>query len=213
MTAVSSPSSVTLCLYGQAAEAAGLWVVALRTVVKLVVSSCQHQCLELLRDFDAAGGYHVLCYGIANAGPKHIPKLLELVTTLVCCKTDTSTRRAQDTAEAGGDEMSQADGTVASELTMQNDKSSLMEEIDDSRLATNPNAFEIVEDLMVRSVPLLSAYVEANDGQRPSLATNNALRELAAFSIETARGILSDPDVDEAEREGSEAFDLPVSFL
>ena len=213
MTAVSSPSSVTLCLYGQAAEAAGLWVVALRTVVKLVVSSCQHQCLELLRDFDAAGGYHVLCYGIANAGPKHIPKLLELVTTLVCCKTDTSTRRARDAAEGGGDEISQADGTVTSELTMQNDKSSLMEEIDDSRLATNPNAFEIVEDLMVRSVPLLSAYVEANDGQRPSLATNDALRELAAFSIETARGILSDPDVDEAEREGSEAFDLASELL
>ena len=213
MTAVSSPSSVTLCLYGQAAEAAGLWLVAIRTVVKLVVSSCQHQCLELLRDFDAAGGYHVLCYGIANAGPKHIPKMLELVTTLVCCKTDTSTRRPQDTGEAGGDDMSHTDGTVASELTMQNDKSSLMEEIDDCRLATNPNAFEIVEDLMVRSVPLLSAYVEANNGQRPSLETNDALRELSAFSIETARDILSNPDADDAGLEGAEAFDLASELL
>ena len=213
MTAVSSPSSVTLCLYGQAAEAAGLWVVALRTVVKLVVLSCQHQCLELLRDFDAAGGYHVLCYGIANAGPKHIPKLLELVTTLVCCKTDTSSsRRPPVDATDGSVEMSQADGTVVSELSMQ-DRPPSQDDLEDARLATNPNAFEIVEDLMVRSVPLLSAYVEANDGQRPNLASNDALRQLASFSIDTARGILCNPDGDDTGREGAEAFDLASELL
>jgi hypothetical protein len=60
MSAVSASASATLCLYGDAAEQAGLWVVALRTVVNLVVHSCNHQCLELLNDFNSAGGYHVL---------------------------------------------------------------------------------------------------------------------------------------------------------
>mmetsp|Transcript_30241 Transcript_30241/g.46140 ORF Transcript_30241/g.46140 Transcript_30241/m.46140 type:complete len:3721 (-) Transcript_30241:46-11208(-) len=174
MSAVSSSSanSATLCLYGDAAEEAGLWVVALRTVVNLVVHSCNHQCLELLNDFNSANGYHVLCYAIANSSGPHAKKLLELVTVLACCKTDLD-------SEAG-----KVDGT--------DDARSLSEDNQDKenlKLATNPAAFDIIEDLMVRSVPLLKEFDQECGGERPEITSEESLRELSTFSMRTALNV------------------------
>lgn len=76
-------------LYGSQAEEAGLWVIAVRTLVHLVVESCQHACLELLHDFDAAGGYHVLCHVLTHSSTEQNAKdLLDLIPVLACCRTD-----------------------------------------------------------------------------------------------------------------------------
>ena len=56
VTNLSSVLSVALCLYGYAAEYTDLWVRYLKTMVHLVTSSYHYQRLELLRDFDDAGG-------------------------------------------------------------------------------------------------------------------------------------------------------------
>ena len=55
-----SQPSVPKRLVGPAAEEAGLWVVALTTLVKLVSFSCRHQTTELVEDFEAAEGFEVL---------------------------------------------------------------------------------------------------------------------------------------------------------
>ena len=171
MTAVSSSASSNLCLYGDAAEEAGLWVVALKTVVNLVVHSCNHQCLELLSDFDSAGGYHVLCYAIANSSSSHAKKLLELVTTLACCKTELDPDAATRQLENGGDASTSDAGN------------------ENSKLATNPAAFDIVEDLMVRSVPLLREFDQVYGGERPEITSEESLRELSTFSMRTALNV------------------------
>ena len=101
----TSSSSSNRCLYGRDAEEAGLWVVALRTVVYLVSNSCHYRCVELLKDYDGAGGYHVLSFAIANSNATHVKKLLELVTVLVCCKiasSSSSRRMAVQSRRVGG---------------------------------------------------------------------------------------------------------------
>ena len=44
------------------AEEAGLWAIAVRTVVMLVSFSCQQHTVDLVKDFEAAGGFKVLRY-------------------------------------------------------------------------------------------------------------------------------------------------------
>lgn len=197
MSAVSSSASATLCLYGDAAEDAGLWVVALRTVVNLVVHSCNHQCLELLNDFNSAGGYHVLCYAIANSSSPHAKKLLELVTTLACCKTELDPDTARG-LEGHHDSMDMRD----SNLTADQDK-------ENSKLATNPAAFDIVEDLMVRSVPLLKEFDQVYGGERPEITSEESLRELSTFSMRTALNVRF-AGVSTVK---SEEFDLAMELL
>jgi hypothetical protein len=88
MSAVSASASATLCLYGDAAEEAGLWVVALRTVVNLVVHSCNHNCLEL-RTISTPLAAIMSCAMRLRIQAVHMQrKLLELVTTLARCKTE-----------------------------------------------------------------------------------------------------------------------------
>jgi hypothetical protein len=176
MSAVSASASATLCLYGDAAEQAGLWVVALRTVVYLVVHSCNHQCLELLNDFNSAGGYHVLCYAIANSNSPHAKKLLELVTTLACCKTELDPETARNLD--GQDDGDMHESSVRADQDKEN-----------SKLATNPAAFDIVEDLMVRSVPLLKEFDQVYGGERPEITSEESLKELSTFSMRTALNV------------------------
>jgi hypothetical protein len=194
MSAVSSSASATLCLYGDAAEEAGLWVVALRTVVSLVVYSCNFQCLELLSDFDSAGGYHVLCYAIANSKGPHAKKLLELVTMLACCKTEID--HEMTTVSEGHDDF------MGDPLNADQDK-------EDSKLATNPAAFDIIEDLMVRSVPLLKEFDQVYGGERPEITSEESLRELSTFSMRTALNVrFAGVDTNE-----NRDFDLAMELL
>lgn len=83
MSENASPSA-KYCLYGDAAEEAGLWVVAFRAVVNLVVhSSLHHQERLLMEDFQSAGGEQVLSYAIERSNnPQHAKELVELQAAL-----------------------------------------------------------------------------------------------------------------------------------
>jgi hypothetical protein len=174
-------------MYGAEAEAAGLWVIALRTVIYLVANSCHYQCVELLKDYDGAGGYHVLAYAIAHSGPTHVPKLLELVTVLVCCRIASS-----HTFEA-------LVNTISGEGALDEGTETTMRSVDDdsgvdlaeNKVAMNTNAFEIVDDLMMGSVPLFASYKERHGGARPVFSyAAGSIQELTDFAVEYAWGTL-----------------------
>jgi hypothetical protein len=166
MTPVSA-SSMRTCLYGADAEEAGLWIVALKTVVILITCSCTYKCTELIKDFDEAGGYHVLCFAISNSTQAHVQKLLELLMFLVYCNTEGKEKQEGDEDEDEVDEEMEDD---------------MME---NSKLATNVNALEIFDDLMVRSIPFITTYAEEHSGRRPTL-TPEHLKDLARFSVEAS---------------------------
>ena len=172
MTPVSATGN-NRCLYGKDAEEAGLWVVALRTVVHLVADSCHYQCVELLKDFDSAGGYHVLALAIGSSGENHVPRLLELVTALVCCKIG-SESPAKGLEDGNGDALEAAESMDLAE----------------SKVAMNTNAFEIMDDLMMKSIPFLGAYKETHDGHRPSFDEMQDFSDMADFSIQYAWELL-----------------------
>ena len=173
MTPISTNSGNNRCLYGKDAEKVGLWVVALRTVVHLVANSCYYQCIELLKDFDSAGGYHVLAYAIGSSGENHVPKLLELVTTLVCCKIGSESPMKQITDEIERNEE-------------RNESIDLAE----SKVAMNTNAFEIMDDLMMKEIPFLVAYKEAYNGQRPTFDASEDFSDMTDFSAQYAWELL-----------------------
>lgn len=151
-----SYTSGSKCLYGTDADQAGLWVLSLQTIVHLVTNSCNYECQELIKDFDSAGGYHILSYAIYNSSTGNMKKkLLELVPTLVCCKTGPSTSN-------------ECISPTPSDETY--------------KLATNSHAIEIIVDLMVRSIPFLQAYVEEHDGLRPIFSKEN-LQRMAEYSV------------------------------
>ena len=81
----ASTGAVPLCLTGQDAEKAGLWLTAFQTVVKLIASSCRFHTIDLVKDFEAAGGYDVLRYAIDHSTRQHGGKLVELLPDLICC--------------------------------------------------------------------------------------------------------------------------------
>ena len=77
--------TVPMCLTGHEAEKAGLWFIAFRTVVQLLSSSCRFNTIDLVKDFEAAGGYEVLKYAIDHSTTPHGGKLVALLPDLVCC--------------------------------------------------------------------------------------------------------------------------------
>ena len=70
------------------AERAGLWAIALETVVKLVAASCRFRTVELLKDFESVGGYEVLSYAIRHSTEPHGARLIELLSVLACCPNE-----------------------------------------------------------------------------------------------------------------------------
>merc|ERR1712151_447678 len=140
------------CLNGASAEKAGLWISALRAVVSLVTYSCNYQCTELLKDFDASGGYYVLSFAIARSSEGHAQKLLELVTMLVCCKTDTSNSSSS------------------------NNNTDIRHESDDgmfgdSKFPTNADAFEIVEGADASTRRGISSQASSTSGGQERSST------------------------------------------
>ncbi|KAL7565981.1 hypothetical protein ACA910_011004 [Epithemia clementina (nom. ined.)] len=77
--------AVPKCLTGHEAEKAGLWLIALKTVVQLLSSSCRFNTIDLVKDFEAAGGYEVLRFAIDHSTSPHGSKLVGLIPDLVCC--------------------------------------------------------------------------------------------------------------------------------
>lgn len=81
----SATPAVPMGLVGPEAEKNGLWVVALRTLIKLVYFSCRHQSVELVKDLEGAGGDKVLYQAIKKSTPPHAKELMELLPILACC--------------------------------------------------------------------------------------------------------------------------------
>jgi len=177
------------CLYGNKAESSGLWVIALQTVVYLVANSCHYQCIELLKDYDSAGGYHVLAYAISNSSLKYVSKLLELVPVLVCCKiagasSAKSALEAQLSQIEGGENDGE-DGNLNNLSEENNIPPNVVIDVAESKVAMNTNAFEIMDDLMMRSITLLASYKVDHDGDRPSFDSND-ITEMTDYSVRYA---------------------------
>ena len=89
LESTAAASSVPNGLVGPSAEEAGLWALALQTVVNMIAFSCRLHCVELIRDFEAASGYDVLQYAIKNSkSTKHGEKLIDLLPILACCSNE-----------------------------------------------------------------------------------------------------------------------------
>jgi hypothetical protein len=82
---VSNGSSVANGLVGSAAEKAGMWSMALKTLVSLVHYSTQYGSTSLVEDFVAAGGLAVLKTALEQSTAPHGRELVELIPLLVCC--------------------------------------------------------------------------------------------------------------------------------
>jgi len=63
----------------------------------------------------------------------------------------------------------------------------------EAKAATNAQAFEIVDELMVRSVSLIRAYAESNDGRRPEFRPRADFAAMARFSVDYAWDDLASP--------------------
>ena len=175
----SSPpsSSVPLGLSGAEAEQAGLWVIALQTIVKLVSCSVQlHNMTDLVQDFHAAGGYEVLQYAIENSTGTHGRELMELLPQLISCP-------------------------VAEEIQDEDD-------IKHEKLAVNGHIFDLQEEFLARSNPLLMEYASLHDGDHPDFSETKCLEELAALSLKTAGRLRL-----QERTEGEFQFDISSELL
>lgn len=159
---VSNKNGPSLSLYGTDADAAGLWAISLSTVVHLVVQSCRHDSSDLLKDFNAANGNQVLRTAISESRSMHGKKLMELLPLLATCKS------------------SEQDDKDSEEILS-------MADPDHTKLALNPAAFSVMDELMHSSIPMLQAY-EEEFGKRPDIAADDeqSVRDIAAFSLKVA---------------------------
>ncbi len=162
MTNSSSSNVASYFMLGPEAERHGLWYFALRAVVQLVKESCSKNFYGLLKDFYSAGGYHVLCYAILHSSMEHMKKMLELTILMVKCHTE-------EAAELGLEDVS-LDSTSTTNSS-------------DENLASNPSAFDIIENLMYSCIPLLNEYREQNHGAQLIIETGDPLRQLVQVSI------------------------------
>jgi len=173
----SSPPSVPKGLSGSEAEKAGLWAIALETVVKLVSCSCRFQTTELVGDFESASGYKIYEFALRNSTAPHGRRIVELLPSLAGCPSD-----ATDNI--------------------------------DEKLATNARAFDIQEDLLLSSNPLLmNSYAKRRKaGQRPDLSDIGPLPHLAEKSLAIA---ISERTADSTDRSasGSYKFDVASALL
>jgi len=175
----SNGQQAPLSLYGKEAEEAGLWAIALKTVVNLVVFSCNHECMDMFFDFNSAGGYDVLRYACLNGTSKHGKELISLIPLLTCCSSEW---QRDTTAEP------------------------------DSKRATNHQAFEIVEDLMLKYNPLVKAYHDQNDGKKPDFSQEGTMQELVKFSLQTASRVRFSGDP-LPEEEARAQYDIESELL
>lgn len=79
---------VPMGLVGEDAEKSGLMVIALRTVVKMVHESLRFETVDLVKDFEAAGGFEVVHYSMLHATGNNGNGLMELIPQLICCPNE-----------------------------------------------------------------------------------------------------------------------------
>ncbi len=177
-----SSSNATGCLYGLDAEEHGLWLIALTSIIHMVRQSCFHSSMDLLHDFQKAGGFHVLRYAMAHSEQGNLKKLLQLGATLCYCKSCSSDNSLQD------DTSYTTAGTNLTYGTDVGDLGGLFE--NDENFVTNPAAFDVIDDLMERSVPLLACYSDQGDDVEMVINHRDDLRTIAKFSVELSLDIM-----------------------
>lgn len=69
-------------LRGESAERAGMWIIACRCIVDVVVATKSISSV-LLGDFESAGGNQVFLYVLRNSSMKHFPLVLNIVLRLL----------------------------------------------------------------------------------------------------------------------------------
>jgi len=174
--ASSSAANVPMGLVGAAAEEAGLWAIALKTIVKFISFSCRFQSVDLVKDFEAAGGYKVFQHAILNSTDMHGKVLIGMLPTLACCPV---------------------------ELVDDHDEES-------DKIATNIKVFEIQEELLSRSNPVLREYRKQHEDELPDLAKEGMLPQLASFSLKTAVKLRTSEETDTGDGLG---FDVSSELL
>jgi hypothetical protein len=189
----SSPSqqqgtSASLCLYGEQAEKYGLWAISFSTVVHLVVNSCNHDCMELLKDFTTAKGDEVLQSSILKSKSKHGKMLMELLPLLASCKVEKS---LHGNSGIDSDKISKA----------RNEK-----------LAMNPAAFDMMEEVLFQSLPFLQEYVKEH-GSRPKMTDKQSVRDLANYSLNVSAKVRFSKGAVTTEDSGEKPFDLATDLL
>ena len=184
MSSSSLSTSQSNCLHGAEAETYGLWYYSLAAIVNMVKEASHCSCLELLTDFESAGGYHVLRFAIAKSTNENIQKMLQLVSKMLYCKI---TQDDEDTVTSG------------LEYSYSHTEFSTT---DNSTMVSNPTAFEVIEDLMDHSIPLLSCYnAELGEGEKMHMNTNEDIQKLVDYSVDLSKQIaeMGYQDVDEDE--------------
>jgi len=170
----TSTTPTTSCLFGKDAESHGLWLFSLTAIVSMVREACEFNCIALLRDFESAGGYQVLRHAIGHSSEANLKKLLGVAATMIYCNIE-----CED-----DDGLSMA-SSVVTDLYDDNHPRN------ETHLAINPDAFELIEDLMEHSMPLLARYgAELADGVKMEINTREHIRALAKYSLELSLLIL-----------------------
>jgi hypothetical protein len=129
----------TMGLVGSGAERSGLMIIALRTVITMVYESLRFDTVDLVRDFDLAGGFKVVHYAILHATGTHGKELMELLPQLVCCPMDVLVDDEYDDVD-DDDYDTAGNGTSHNNIR---------------KLASNLKVFSIMMDLLTRSNPIL----------------------------------------------------------
>mmetsp|Transcript_31498 Transcript_31498/g.76019 ORF Transcript_31498/g.76019 Transcript_31498/m.76019 type:complete len:3637 (+) Transcript_31498:249-11159(+) len=180
----NASTSNALSLYGAEAEKEGLWAISLSTVIHLVVHSCRHNCKELMKDFEAAKGNEVLKGAILQSKSKYGKELMNLIPLLASCNVSED---QEDTAAA-----------VPGQRTTEN-------------LAVNTAAFDIMEELMFKSLPFLQEYDEEFD-ERPN-PTKKPIKEMAEYTLNLSAKIrFTEEDVEEVASDET-GFDVATDLL
>lgn len=71
-------------LVGEAAEARGLWLAALRATV-CTVRCASHFVPAFVQDFESAGGYETVAYMVRQSSIERLPAMLEQVLFFLRC--------------------------------------------------------------------------------------------------------------------------------
>jgi hypothetical protein len=124
-----------------------------------LVHFCRHNCRELLKDFEAAKGNQVLKSASVESKSKHGKKLIELVPLLATCR-------------------------VTDEQEELNEINSMVDP-NHHQMAMNPATFDIMPELMYRSIPLLQHYKQQH-GKEPEITDDESSRGLAQYSLQVA---------------------------
>ena len=190
--APSSAPTVPLGLSAAEAEQAGLWNVALETVIKLIAFSCRFHTVDLLKDFEAAGGYDVVEYAIHHSTTPYGSKIVELLPTLACCPNEIL-------PDHGSLSLSSSSSSAPAD-----------------KIASNVCVFEIQEELLAKANPILREYYRPNTKSEnwPNL-TPARLADLAAKSVEIGvqlrtTGITKNGD--SAKSSASTTFRYDINF-